>query len=553
MGFWTNIKTLFTEDLSEKQHRSNHTMSSSNAFDTAIEAIFPQTALRRETARKILAAQRAYEAAQPSRLRKTKTDPGSGDAIVERAGESLRLQARHLDENHDLAGGVLDCLVNNVVGRGVTVEPQVKLASGDLAKPINDRLMELWEEWVRFPEVTWECHWNHMLRMVARHWFRDGEVLLKHIEGTSHSIDHGTLVPYSLEMIEADFLPFDYNDQKKRIIHGVEKNAWRRPRAYYLYKEHPGDSHTLVSRQDVKRFAAEKMLHLKIAKRISQTRGISIFASVMTRMEDIKDYELSERLAAKVAASICAFIRKSLDGPATGVQVDDAGQRLMKMQPGMIFDNLLPGEEVGMIDSNRPNTMLEQFRNSQLRAVAAGTSTSFSSISKDYNGTYSAQRQELVEQSVHYAVLREYFIERCVRPIWERFVTMAVLSGQLNISENEINRNTLKKAGFQGPIMPWIDPQKEAVAEEKMVQSGFKSRAQVIRERGGNPQDVFEQIKQEREQEKEAGVSFTTSNGGSSDKPDKQLSLFNETEGESDDKENEEGSGEESGTADKDN
>lgn len=253
--------------------------------------------------------------------------------------------------------------------------------------------------------------------LVARCWFRDGEVLVKHIEGTNAALDHGTAVPYSLELIEADYLPFDYTDDKKRIIHGVEKNAWRRPRAYYLYKEHPGDKHSFVTRQDTKRYPAEKIIHLKITDRIAQTRGVSIFASVMTRMEDIKDYELSERLAAKVAASICAYVRKNLDAPTNPQSVDAAGNRLLKMQPGMIFDNLLPGEEIGMIDSNRPNAMLEQFRNSQLRAVAAGTSTSYSSISKDYNGTYSAQRQELVEQSVHYGVLRDHFIERCVRPI----------------------------------------------------------------------------------------------------------------------------------------
>ena len=82
---------------------------------------------------------------------------------------------------------------------------------------------------MRFPEVTWELNWNQMLRLLARCWFRDGEVLVKHIEGISATINHGTLVPYSLELIEADFLPFDLNDQKKRIIHGVEKNAWRKP------------------------------------------------------------------------------------------------------------------------------------------------------------------------------------------------------------------------------------------------------------------------------------------------------------------------------------
>ena len=482
-----------------------------NVFDKTIELFAPQAALRRETARRILQARRAYEAAQPSRLRKNKTDPGSGDAIVERAGESLRLQARYLDENHDLARGVLNCLVNNVVGRGITIEPQVKRTDGELAKPINDGLIELWEEWTRFPEVTWELNWNHMLRLLARCWFRDGEVLVKHIEGTANTINHGTLVPYSLELIEADYLPLDYSDQKKRIIHGVEKNAWRRPRAYYLYKDHPGDNHRFFTKMDTKRFPAEKIIHLKMVDRIAQTRGVSIFASVLTRMEDIKDYELSERLAAKVAASICAYIRKNLDSPMNALAIDDTGNRLMKMQPGMIFDNLLPGEEIGMIDSNRPNAMLEQFRNSQLRAVAAGTATGFSSISKDYNGTYSAQRQELVEQSIHYAVMREYFTQRCVRPIWERFVEMAVLSAQLEVPEAEINPLSLKKASFQGPTMPWIDPQKEVTAEEKAVQAGFKSRSQVIRERGGNPQDVFEQIKQERMQESEAGISFSGS------------------------------------------
>ena len=55
-------------------------------IDKTIEYFAPETALRRETARRILNSQRAYEAAKPSRLRKTKTDSGSGDTILERAG-----------------------------------------------------------------------------------------------------------------------------------------------------------------------------------------------------------------------------------------------------------------------------------------------------------------------------------------------------------------------------------------------------------------------------------------------------------------------------------
>ncbi len=183
--------------------------------------------------------------------------------------------------------------------------------------------------------------------------------------------------------------------------------------------------------------------------------------------------------------------------------------RTMKMQPGMIFDNLLPGEEVGMIDANRPNNMLEPFRNAQMRAVAAGTGTGFSSIARDYRGTYASQRQEMVEQSVSYVVLREYIVERAALLIWGRFVQMAILSGHVEIRE-DVNRRSLTKAGCYGPVIPWLAPDKEAKAEERLIQAGLKARAQSIRERGGNPQNTFDQIRQEREQDKEAGLHFST-------------------------------------------
>ena len=85
-------------------------------------------------------------------------------------------------------------------------------------------------------------------------------------------------------------------------------------------------------------------------------------------------------------------------------------------------------------------------------------------------------------------------------------------------NNNTLQKQSLKKASFQGPTMPWIDPKKEGEAEMIAVGAGFKSRSQVIRERGGNPQDVFEQIKQERKQEKEADIVFSTTQSKPTDK-----------------------------------
>ncbi|MEA9580964.1 phage portal protein [Xanthomonas nasturtii] len=40
----------------------------------------------------------------------------------------------------------------------------------------------------------------------------------------------------------ADMVPSDFNDPARNISQGVERNAWGRPAAYYVYKQHPGDS-----------------------------------------------------------------------------------------------------------------------------------------------------------------------------------------------------------------------------------------------------------------------------------------------------------------------
>lgn len=481
-----------------------------NNIDKLIAQVSPSWAASRLKARLEL---RAYEAAKPSRLHKKRMDRGSGDASVGMAGDTMRLQARHLDENHDLARGVLNVLVNNIIGTGIRIEALAKDKKGESLTNFNNKLHQLFEDWMLKPEVTWEQHWNQLQRLAARSWLRDGEVLAQLLEGTNSTLDHGTRIPFSIELIECDLLPMDLNEKKKNIIQGIQKNKWGRPLAYFLYKEHPGDPNTVFNlRQETKKVIADNILHLKLTDRIRQTRGVSIFASVLTRMDDIKDYEESERVAARVAAAMCAFIRKSPDGPITSAKLDSTGNRLMSMKPGMIFDHLLPGEDVSMIESNRPNTMLEQFRNSQLRAVAAGTSSSFSSIAKDYNGTYSAQRQELVEQSMHYSVLREHFVERFIRPIWQRFIRVALLTDLIEIPSN-LDLQTLLDADFRGPTMPWIDPLKEIHAEEKSVQAGFKSRSQVIRERGNNPTTVNEQIKRERQEEEQSELVFTTNIG----------------------------------------
>lgn len=477
-----------------------------NLIDSMIAVVSPKAAFSRLQARKAIAL---YEAAEPSRLRKTKPDNRSGDALTARAGNRIRGYARNQEQNYDFAEAVLGALVDNVVGPdGINIEPLPKDKDGNLLADFAHQISELRKDWMKKPEVTWEHNWPAAERLIARAWFRDGECLLQHVEGLSPSINHGTRIPYSVELIEADLLPFNLDDKNKGITQGVERNAWGRNVAYHLYKDHPGDMNYLSISLQTKRVPADKILHPKIVKRFKQARGVSIFASMMTRIEDIKDYEESERVAARISAAMCAYIQKGT--PDEYEKSDDDGERDFKVKPGTVFDNLAPGESVGTIDSNRPSALLEGFRDAMVRmAVSSVRAVTFSGVAKKYDGTYSAQRQELVEGYISNKALSNLFASQVSVPVYERMLAIAILSSQLKLPNN-LDMATLYDVDARGPVMPWIDPEKEEKALERAERSGHKSAQQSIRERGGKPEQVMAEIEAWRNQASEKGLVFTT-------------------------------------------
>lgn len=458
-------------------------------LDTLVAAIAPKFAIRRIQARESIKAY--YEAVKFDRLHSRKLNSSDPDAVTQPAVAITRDLARDIEQNNDTGRGILNTLVNNTVGDGIKPIPLVKDVTGELAQDFNKALKAAYDEWVRNPEVTGDFDYYSAQRMIARSLFRDGEIFLQHLEGNVPRLDHASVVPYSIEMIESDYVPMDYNDENKGIIQGIQKNAWGKATRYFIYKENP-DRKALTSRQDVKTIAAKKMTHLKLIDRIRQTRGVSVFASVFNRLDDVKEIDENERVAGRVAAAMAAFIRKG--SPDMYVKTSTP-YREMEFVPGMIFDDLMPGEEIGTIDTTRPNNELIPFRDAQLRAVAAGTATGYSTISRNYNGTYSAQRQELVEQYSNYGVIWAYLKDRMAVPIWERFVAMAVASGTVDVSG--IDESTLYNASFTRPPMPWIDPSREMSAIEKEIGLGLTSRSDVIMRRGGDPDEVFRKIKEE--------------------------------------------------------
>lgn len=458
----------------------------------------------------------AYEAVKTTRTHKARRENRTADQLSQYGAVSLREQARYLDNNHDLAIGVFDKLEERVVGKnGIIVEPHPVLRNGAIARDLAAEIRTRWSEWSVSPEVTGQFTRPMLERLMLRTWLRDGEVFAQMVSGRINSLTPSAGVHFWLEALEPDFIPMT-SDESNRLNQGVFVDDWGRPEKYLVYKSRPVSGRQM----ETKEVDAERMLHLKFVRRLHQMRGTSLLSGVLIRLSALKEYEDSELTAARIAAALGMNIRKG-DGQSYETDGNDSkeNERELTIQPGIIYDDLKPGEEIGMVKSNRPNPNLETFRNGQLRAVAAGSRLSFSSTARNYNGTYSAQRQELVESTDGYLILQDWFIGAVTRPMYRAWLKQAVASGVIRLPR-DLDRSSLYTAVYSGPVMPWIDPVKEAEAWKIQIRGGAATESDWVRAGGRNPDDVKRRRKAEIDENRKLDLVFDTDpasdKGGSS-------------------------------------
>ncbi|EOL7403923.1 phage portal protein, partial [Escherichia coli] len=327
----------------------------------------------------------AYEAVKTTRTHKARRENRTADQLSQYGAVSLREQARYLDNNHDLVIGVFDKLEERVVGKnGIIVEPHPVLRNGAIARDLAAEIRTRWSEWSVSPEVTGQFTRPMLERLMLRTWLRDGEVFAQMVSGRINSLTPSAGVHFWLEALEPDFIPMT-SDESNRLNQGVFVDDWGRPEKYLVYKSRPVSGRQM----ETKEVDAERMLHLKFVRRLHQMRGTSLLSGVLIRLSALKDYEDYELTAARIAAALGMYIRK---GDGQSYEPDGNGskdkERELTIQPGIIYDDLKPGEEIGMVKSDRPNPNLETFRNGQLRAVAADGSERLVSTARTTETTY---------------------------------------------------------------------------------------------------------------------------------------------------------------------
>lgn len=445
---------------------------------------------------------RAYQLAVQTPQRRTPPNTeGSANRAWREGMPALRRWGRHFEENSDLANGCLDDLVELTIGPGIQVFPMARdPMTGALDDAMNEQLAQVWEEWSELPEVSTQLHFSEVQRLGARAFFRDGEAFFHHVgagRGYPFEVWPGRL-PFALELLESDFVPHEVTEvlrNGRRIVNGIEVDTWGRPLAYRVAKEHPGTQLALTSPMDYKRIPVDQMTHIAYRKRYGQLRGVTVFHAAGRRLHDLSDYDESERISARTQARI-AFWRFSdpistrtftSDDPDGG----DGNQRTLQLPQGTVLDELQPGEDIKFAMPSRPNAGISDWRADQIRALAAGTGTRYSRISRQYQTSYTAQRAELVDAAHAARGVVAYFVNHFIAPIRMRVIQTALITGRL---ENPAARplRELLRAEYIPPGIPWIQPDQEVTAALEAINGGLITREQVIMQNGRDPRKVPE-------------------------------------------------------------
>lgn len=457
------------------------------------------------------ARQRAYAAAKINRLTSGwVTQPLTEDAELRRSLKTLRARSRELAENNDYLQKFLSLLDANVVGpRGIVLQNKsVRETTGEFDTPVNDAVEAAWEQWGQMANASVEGmrSWLDLQRLILRCLAMDGEVLVRKVTGADNPFR------FALQVIEADHLDENHHEDLpngNRIIMGVEVNRWRKPVAYHLLTQHPGEYSYRTSTGKLRdRVPADELLHVFMAHRPTQTRGVPWAHTAMLRLTMLGGYEEAALVGARAGACQMGFI-ESEDGEGyTGDDKDEDGSIIHEAESG-IFHQLPRGMKVSPFTPNQPDGELPFFVKAMLRGVASGVNVSYNSLGSDLEGVnYSSIRQGVMDERDYWRVVQTWLIEHLHGPIFSAWFPMAVLSGQLVIAPSKSARAMAPT--WQPRGWDWVDPLKDMTANLSALRASLTTRQEIVAKQGKDLEDVFKQLAAEEELAKRYGLTLTT-------------------------------------------
>jgi lambda family phage portal protein len=231
---------------------------------------------------------------------------------------------------------------------------------------------------------------------------------------------------------------------------GIEFDDHGGPLAYHVRNAHPADYFRFAQSLQWERiprataWGRPVFIHGFEPEREDQSRAITPFAALMSRLRMIGKFADTELAAATVNALFAAFV-------ASNLPADQVAQSLSPASMTTAFDNrinyyrdnpaflngvripvLPPGDKIEMNAAPRHSVSFHQFQTAFLQSIASGLGISYEQLSMDWSKVnYSSARAALNEVWRHVQALFASFVEQVVTPVYFAFAEEAFDRGYI--------------------------------------------------------------------------------------------------------------------------
>ncbi len=516
-----------------------------NLIDKIVEAVSPQAALKRASARYKLDTVRKFKnsgydesgaARNKNSMRGWLASSKTPQEDIDRNIPVLRQRSRSLFMSAPLAVSAIKTNRTNIVGEGLklksTIDADFLGMTPDEAAQWQrsaEKEFTLWAQ-SKFCDSTRVNNFYEIQQTACMSWLMNGDacVLLEYERPTR-------TLPYGLRihLIESDrvstphttgnnvYLYATNPDNGNRIFNGVEVGKNNRVVAYHICSTYPNSSlHAQKEWKRIKAFGDKtgnpNILMIYETERAEQYRGVPYLAPVIESLKQLTRYSEAEMMAAVINGFFTVFV-KSEKGTSeltfTGV-VDEEDRvtdddRNYELGPGMV--NIMnPGEDVEFADPKRPSTNFDAFTTSLAKYVGAALEIPVEILVKNFASSYSASRAALLEAWKAFRMKRSWLAADFCQPVYEIFLSEAIASGRLKAPGfflDPLIRMAYCGAQWNGPAQGMIDPEKEVDAAEKRVALGVSTRQrEAIEMTGGDFDSNVAQLAREEQLMKEAGL-----------------------------------------------
>jgi len=468
---------------------------------------------------------RGWKAALDSRLRNTWTRTRAEiNKEIKSDLPALRARTFEMRQNNPIvAGACFDNRMNVIGPSGFDLQPMARYPDGRDDEVAQDVIKKGFDKWGHRDYCTASQRLSFLMLqyLLVDQLFLDGEVILR--KWFSGSAVEGNPFGFTLEVIDPNDIDHDYNEELATgnfVLMGIEVDKLRRLQAIWIKEKSVYQEVTLGYSAYLRRvrIPVSELIIAYDPLNYKQIHGITPLAPVMTTLKDVDMWEEYSLQNAKAGASKMGFLKKPVDSFAeyTGAtnsegneeEADSAGGKYMDMDPASI-EELPAGWEFMGYDPKFPHEQHQPFVRSNGRKIASGIGRDYAALFGDRESeSYSSGRTGELKMRGAYAYMQAIIREQILIPVYEEWLKYALLNDAIAPLKYGLVEK-YKEHYWQGYVRPWVDMQKEVMANKEAEDAGYKSKTQIVSEMGNRYEDILRDKSKEKELEKKYGIEVT--------------------------------------------